>query len=117
LAAGGAGGQGATANPRFIGIDRVNQPMENSAMTRGGPQGTALNLAGLFNRGQPAVNPNVPAAAAQPVAAMRPVAGPLARPAPASPLANAPMPPVKPNSVANQQVANALRNKNWWQNL
>jgi hypothetical protein len=40
----------------------------------GGPQGTALNLAGLFGRG--GVNPNAPAANAQAVSALR---GPLAK--------------------------------------
>ena len=60
------------ANNRFIGIDRPNA----DPTRRGGPQGTALNLAGLFGGGQPAVNPNVPAAAAAPMAGRVP--GPLA---------------------------------------
>lgn len=60
------------ASNRFVGIDRPNA----DPTRRSGPQGTALNLAGLFGGGQPAVNPNVPAAAAQPVSAVR---GPLAQ--------------------------------------
>ena len=56
---------------RFIGIAAPNASAQNSM--RAGPQGTALNLAGLFGgRGQPAVNPNVPAANAQPVSAAGP---------------------------------------------
>ena len=42
-----------TANPRFIGIDQPNASPQNSM--RQGPQGTALNLAGLFG-GKPAVS-------------------------------------------------------------
>ena len=63
-------------NDRFVPIDRPNAPAEGGGQQgRGGsPQMSALNLAGLFNRGQqPAVNPNVPAAAAQPVAAAAPI--------------------------------------------
>jgi hypothetical protein len=66
MASGGAAGTPATSNPRFIGIDRPNA---DPTARRGSPQGTALNLAGLFGRGQPAVNPNAPAANAQPVSA------------------------------------------------
>ena len=73
LASGGASGSASTSNPRFVGIPAPNASPQNSM--RGGPQGTALNLAGLFGRGQPAVNPNAPAANAQPVSAVR---GPLA---------------------------------------
>ena len=71
---------------------------------RGGPQGTALNLAGLFGGGQPAVNPNAPAANAQPVsaAAPAPVPGPLAP-------GNQQMNP--------SQLANAVSKPNWWQGL
>ena len=74
LAAGGASGSASTSNPRFVGISAPNASPQNSM--RGGPQSTALNLAGLFGRGQPAVNPNAPAANAQPVSAVR---GPLAQ--------------------------------------
>ena len=105
MAGGGAGGQGATSNPRFVGVDRPNA---DPTARRGSPQMTALNLAGLFGRGQPAVNPNAPAAAAQPVSAQRPVPGPLA---------NAPMPPVMPPDIRNKRVANAVAQPNWWQNL
>ena len=75
LAGGGARRQGATSNPRFIAIDRPNAPAEGGGgMARGGgPQGTALNLAGLFG-GRGGVNPNAPAANAQAVSALR---GPL----------------------------------------
>ena len=55
-------------NNRFIGIAQPNASPQNSM--RAGPQATALNLAGMFGgRGQPAaaVNPNAPAANAQPV--------------------------------------------------
>jgi hypothetical protein len=63
LAGGGAAGTGATSNPRFIGIDAPNFSPQNSM--RAGPQGTALNLAGLFGGG--GQNPNIPASNAQPV--------------------------------------------------
>ena len=69
---GGSGSGSGGASNRFVGIDRPNA----DPTRRSGPQGTALNLAGLFGGGQPAVNPNVPAAAAQPVSAVR---GPLAQ--------------------------------------
>ena len=69
---------GASSNPRFVGLDRPNaNPGIGGGMlggARGGPQGTALNLAGLFGGG--GVNPNAPAANAQPVSGR--VAGPLA---------------------------------------
>ena len=103
LAAGGAAGSAATSNPRFVGIDRPNA---DPTARRGSPQGTALNLAGLFGGG--GQNPNVPAANAQPVSAQRPVPGPLA---------NAPLPPVMPGDIRNQRVKNAIANPNWWQNL
>ena len=70
MATGGAGGQGATSNPRFVQLDQ-GQNTDPTARNRG-PQMTALNLAGLFGRGG-GVNPNVPAANAQPVS------GPLAQ--------------------------------------
>jgi hypothetical protein len=70
LASGGASGSAATSNPRFIGLDyRPNASPQNSM--RGGPQSTALNLAGLFGQGQPAAAPAAPGARPQ-------VAGPLA---------------------------------------
>ena len=69
LAAGGAAGTASTSNPRFIGIDRPNA---DPTARRGSPQGTALNLAGLFGGGQPAAAP-----AAAPGARPK-VAGPLA---------------------------------------
>ena len=59
-------------NSRFVGVDRPNADPQSSM--RSGPQGTALNLAGLFGGGQPlAVNPNAPSAAATPMSG-----GPLA---------------------------------------
>ena len=92
LAAGGASGSAATSNPRFVGVSAPNASPQNSM--RGGPQMTALNLAGLFG-GAGAVNPNAPAANAQPVSAQRPVPGPLA---------NAPMPPVMPDDIRRQRA-------------
>jgi hypothetical protein len=92
------------ANQRFIGIDRPNAPAEGGPYGRSGLQGTALNLAGLFGGGQPAVNPNAPAANAQPVAAVRPVAGPLAAP------------PGR-TQMTPDQLAAAVSKPNWWQGL
>jgi hypothetical protein len=74
LATGGAGGMGATSNPRFVQLDRPNMSPAGGFGRGGPPQMTALNLAGLFGGGQP--NPNAPAANAQPVSGR--VAGPLA---------------------------------------
>jgi hypothetical protein len=110
LAGGGASGSAATSNPRFVNLNyRPNADAAGGAQGRGGaPQMTALNLAGLFGRGQPAVNPNAPAANAQPVSAQRTVPGPLANP---------PMPPVMPGDIRNQRVANAIRDPNWWKRL
>ena len=51
MASGGASAMGASSNPRFVGIDQPNASPQNSM--RGGPQGTALNLAGLFGGGAP----------------------------------------------------------------
>ena len=54
LSTGGASGMGSTSNPRFVALDsRPNASPQNSL--RGGPQATALNLAGLFG-GKPAVS-------------------------------------------------------------
>ena len=86
MAGGGAGGNAASSNPRFVGIERPNA---DPTARRGSPQGTALNLAGLFGRGQGAVNPNAPAANAQPVS------GPLAP----GGISNAPLPPVMPPDI------------------
>ena len=122
-------------NNRFIGIAQPNASPQNSM--RAGPQATALNLAGLFGgRGQPAaapaVNPNVPAANAQPVSMVNgptPVgqglnpSGNLALAGGNSPGPNqfssvpVPYPPSMPGDIRNQRVANAVRNPNWWQNL
>jgi len=73
LAGGGASAQGATSNPRFVQVDRPNA---NPIGRGGGPQMTALNLAGLFGGAQPAAN--LPSPNAQPVSANRRVPGPLA---------------------------------------
>jgi len=128
LATGGAGGQGATSNPRFVQVDRPNA--DPTGRGGGPPQMTALNLAGLFGGGQPA-------AAAAP-------AGPLARqpsmqhvsPRFAGPVATAPgrtqMGPAalasaisKPNwwqglgrpDMTADQLARAVKQRNWWQNV
>ena len=99
MASGGAGGVGATSNPRFVGVDRPNADPQNSM--RSGPQATALNLAGLF--GGQGVNPNVPAANAQPVS------GPLA---PGGIAANPPLPPVRPG-VAPSDYGPLQRDRRW----
>jgi hypothetical protein len=107
-AVGGASGVGSTSNP-FIQDYRPNMPAEGGGQTRGGPpKMSMLDLSSLFNRGQGVPNPNAPAPNAQAVAATRPVPGPLA---------NAPMPPTMPADVMAQRVREALRNKNWFQNL
>ena len=111
---------------RFIGIDAPNASAQNSM--RGGPQGTALNLAGLALRrpaGQPAANPNAPAANAQTVSMTggpTPVgqglnpSGNLALAGGNSPGPNqfssvpVPYPPNMPGDIRNQRVANAVRN-------
>ena len=122
-------------NNRFIGIAQPNASPQNSM--RAGPQATALNLAGMFGgRGQPAaapaVNPNAPAANAQPVSMVNgptPVgqglnpSGNLALTGGNSPGPNqfssvpVPLPPAMPGDIRNRRVANAVRNPNWWQNL
>jgi hypothetical protein len=76
LATGGAGGMGATSNPRFTQVDRPNMSAAGGFGRGGAPQMTALNLAGLFGGGQPAAAANMPTRAAQPVSGR--VAGPLA---------------------------------------
>jgi hypothetical protein len=101
---GGATGAGATSNPRFSGIDRPNaDPGIGGGMlggARGGPQATALNLAGLFGGGGApgaprGVNPaNLPAPAAQTVS------GPLAQ----GGIANAPLPPTMPDDLRRQRA-------------
>ena len=91
-ASGGAAGSGATSNPRFLGISAPNASPQNSM--RGGPQGTALNLAGLFGRGGGAPGGAGGAPGAAPAAA-NPVPGPLA---------NAPMPPVMPRDVYKRRT-------------
>ena len=142
LATGGATGSASTSNPRFVGISAPNASPQNSM--RGGPQATALNLAGLFG-GRGAVNPNAPAANAQPVsAAAPPVPGPLAANGPTpygpnSPRLNpsgnlalaggnspgpnqyrsvpVPYPPNMPPGIQNQRVANAIHKPNWYRNM
>ena len=98
-AAAAAPAAAAAAGNRFIGIDRPNAPAEGGPYGRSSLQGTALNLAGLFNRGQPQA---APAAVPGPLAAN-------ARPdlAQRAPLANAPMPPVMPPDVAAARAAAA----------
>jgi hypothetical protein len=93
LATGGATANGASANPRFIGIAQPNASPQNSL--RGGPQATALNLAGLFGGGG---NPNVPAANAQPMSGR--LKGPMAQ----GGVANAPMPPIMPDDIRRQRA-------------
>jgi hypothetical protein len=126
LATGGATAAGASANPRFIGIDRPNaNPGIGGGMlggARGGPQGTALNLAGLFNGGGPSSRVMSPA---------NTVAGPMASKGRAYPGddwdidANG---NVVPNygslssAPGNQQMspdalASAVKKPNWWQSL
>jgi len=121
LASGGATGAGASANPRFVGIPAPNMSPQNSM--RGGPQGTALNLAGLFGGG------GAPGAPRGVNPANLPARGPMARGAPSGddwdidangnvvpnygPLGNAP---------GNQQMspdalASAVKKPNWWQSL
>jgi hypothetical protein len=90
-----AGGGPMNAGSRFIGIDAPNVSPQNSM--RGGPQGTALNLAGLFGGGQQ------PAAAAPMVGkqpGMRVINGPLAQ----GGIASAPMPPTMPDDIRRQRA-------------
>jgi hypothetical protein len=68
LATGGAGGVGATSNPRFAQVDRPNMSAAGGFGRGGAPQMTALNLAGLFGGG----------ASPAPAGASARVAGPLA---------------------------------------
>ena len=123
-------------NNRFVQVDRPNASAAGGFGRGGAPQMTALNLAGLFGGRQPAaapaVNPNVPAANAQPVSMVNgptPVgqglnpSGNLALAGGNSPGPNqfssvpVPYPPSMPGDIRNQRVANAVRNPNWWQNL
>ena len=100
-----AAAPGPLANNRFIGIDAPNFSPQNSM--RAGPQGTALNLAGLFGGGQPAA--------------------PAAGGAQNAPLNQTPMPPPRPRGplagppgrmqLTQGQLANAVRKPNWWQSL
>jgi hypothetical protein len=84
------------ADNRFVTLDQ-GQNIDPTGRNRGGPQASALNLAGLFGGGRPAAaNPNAPAPNAQPVSALRPVPGPMA---------NAPMPPTMPADVRRQRAA------------
>jgi translation initiation factor IF-2 len=77
--AGGATAMGASSNPRFVGVPQPNASAQNSM--RGGPQATALNLAGMFGGGgAPGGAPGAPGG----------VPGPMA---------NAPTPPVMPPDV------------------
>ena len=107
-------------NNRFIGIDAPNASAQNSM--RAGPQGTALNLAGLFGgRGQGSVNPNAPAANAQPVSA---ASSPNAYPGDAgwdvdangNPVPNY-GPSADPIGMSSDQLGSAVRKPNWWKNL
>jgi hypothetical protein len=68
LATGGAGGVGATSNPRFVQVARPNMSAAGGFGRGGAPQMTALNLAGLFGGG----------ASPAPAGASARVAGPLA---------------------------------------
>jgi hypothetical protein len=118
LAPGGAGGVGATSNPRFAMIYRPNAPAGGSPYgASGAPQMSALNLAGLFGGG-PQGGP-----AAAPMGG-GPVRGPLASgsgsismddlyPARA---AMRGMPPGQ-QSMTPTQLAGAVGQPNWWQNL
>lgn len=102
LATGGASGGGSTANPRFVQLDQ-GQNTDPTGRNRG-PQMTALNLGGLFGRG--GVNPNAPAANAQPMSGR--VAGPMAQ----GGIADAPLPPVRPG-VAPSDYGPLQRNRRW----
>ena len=86
------------ANNRF-GTFKYETP--NSSASRA-PTYTALNLGSLFGGGQPAVNPNVPAAAAAPMSGRVP--GPLAGP------------PGR-MQMASDALASAVSKPNWWQSL
>ena len=72
---------------------------------RAGPQGTALNLAGLFGGGQPS-------AAAPAAAPLNQTPMPVPRPVP-GPLAGAP----GRTQMSPDQLASAVRKPNWWQGL
>jgi hypothetical protein len=97
LATGGAGGVGATSNPRFVQLDQ-GQNTDPTARNRG-PQMTALNLAGLFNGGGPSSRVMSPANVGS-SPGMRVVSGPLA----AGGISNAPMPPTMPDDIRRQRA-------------
>jgi hypothetical protein len=117
LATGGATGQGASANPRFVQLDQ-GQNMDPTGRNRG-PQMTALNLAGLFGGGQPAAPGRTPMPPARPK-----VAGPLADPIQTDPTALA-SEVSKPNwwqkfgrpDMTPDQLASAVRKPNWYRNV
>jgi hypothetical protein len=82
--------------PGFTTFDRPNMSPQNSARGRqGAEQMGMLDLSRLFGGGAPAVNPNVPAAAAAPAAAVRRV--------PPSVLSRAPG-PMDPSIIARQKM-------------
>ena len=112
LASGGATASGASANPRFIGIDQPNASPQNSL--RAGPQATALNLAGLFGGGQGGAV--APARAAGPLAKRAAPSSddwdidadgnvvPRYGPPGQSRLASAPTPPIMPDDIKRQRA-------------
>jgi hypothetical protein len=94
LALGGAGGVGATSNPRFVQLDQGQNI--DPTNRRGGPQMTALNLSGLFG-GMPQGNPSATPRAGVPGANAPPrVPGPMA-----SPTTGQPMPMSTADAAAN----------------
>jgi hypothetical protein len=99
LATGGATGAGASANPRFVQVDRPNASAAGGMGRGGAPQMTALNLAGLFGGGAPGGPPGAPGGALNqqgliPNGARVP--GPLA--------ANSPLPPTMPDDIRRQRA-------------
>jgi hypothetical protein len=118
LSTGGASAMGSSANPRFIGVDAPNASPQNSM--RGGPQGTALNLAGLFGGGKPAVSNTR-------------VAGPMANGGAPSgdnwnidpqtgdvtsnPNIGNPLSAPGRQQMDPTALASAVKKRNWWQNL
>ena len=110
LAGGGAAGTAATSNPRFIGIDAPNATAQNSMLSRGVPQGTALNLAGLFGGGQGAANMGAGGGPAPYGYLDQSLGNTDARGAPypagkvPGPLASAPRPPTMPDDIRRQRA-------------